>query len=341
MTPTDLSAELAASAHGEQQQSALTCYQSAILAIAKCMAEVCPRVGLVYNHRLLRLPRRLGFDATPEALAASREALEADLAEYGQAASAWINGGIELAQEILNLASQATDNDGHTDELHAAMMEELAEQMEISAEVDDATQVRTSLKRYATGLRSYVHRRKKETPPALTNLQRRVEALADWLGNASTANIIDPLTGLLNREEATRQLQAYLKRDKPFCVLLFEWTEARSVPPQFGRSGADQILKALGDRLITLVRPRDVVYRWNQDQVAVIFECAGEEAISRSVKIADWLSSKYSAVVDGIVWKVEAQAAVAVIEPRANEALNEFIKRIDAALTPEVAQPVA
>jgi diguanylate cyclase (GGDEF)-like protein len=134
---------------------------------------------------------------------------------------------------------------------------------------------------------------------------------------------------------------AYLKRDKPFCVLVFEWTEARSVPPQFGRSGADQILKALGDRLITLVRPRDVVYRWSQDQLAVIFECAGEEALARSVKIADWLSSKYSAVVDGIVWKVEAQAAVAVVERHANEPLASFIQRIDAALKPEVAQPVA
>jgi diguanylate cyclase (GGDEF)-like protein len=201
--------------------------------------------------------------------------------------------------------------------------------------------VRIALKRYATGLRSYVQRRKKEKPPALTELHNRAEALAEWLGSANPSNIIDSLTGLLNRQEGERQLQAYLKRDKPFCVLLFEWTEARSVPPQFGRSGADQILKALGDRLITLVRPRDVVYRWNQDQLAVIFECAGEEAMARSVKIADWLSSKYSAVVDGIVWKVEAQAAVAVIERHANEPIQDFIQRIDAALKLEVAQPVA
>src|ERR1700731_3358644 len=256
MTSTD--ATLLVNEQGEQQ-SALTCYQSAILAIAKCMAEVCPRVGLVYNHRLLRLPRRLGFDATPQALAASREAVEADLAEYGQAASAWVNNEVELAQEILTAAGKATDSDGHTDELHAAMMEELAEQMEISAEVDDATQVRVALKRYASGLRSYVHRRKKEQPPALSELQHRAEALAEWLGSASPSNIIDSLTGLLNRPEAERQLLAYLKRDKPFCVLLFEWTEARSVPPQFGPPGADQTLKALGDARLPRGGPRDAV----------------------------------------------------------------------------------
>jgi diguanylate cyclase (GGDEF)-like protein len=337
MTPTDLSNS---PSEGEQQ-SALTCYQSAILAIAKSMAEVCPRLGLVYNNRLLRLPRRLGFDATPEALGASREALEADLAEYSQAASAWLNAGVDLAREIIAAVGNLDDGDDHTDELHSAMMEELAEQMEISAEVDDAAQVRTALKRYSSGLRSYVQRRRKEKPSGRGELQRRAEAFAEWVGGASPSNIIDPLTGLLNRQEAERQLLAYWKREKPFCVLLFEWTEARSVPSQFGRSGADQILKALGDRLITLVRPRDVVYRWSQDQLAVIFECAGDEALARSVKIADWLSSKYSAVVDGIVWKVEAQAAVAVIERHGIEALSEFIQRIDGALKPEIVQPVA
>lgn len=329
-----------ASSQGEQQ-TALTCYQSALLAIAKCMGEVCPRVGLVYNNRLLRLPRRLGFDANPEALAASREALEADLAEYAQAASTWVSAGGELAEEVIDATAKVTENNGHTDELHAAMMEELAEQMEISAEVDDATQVRTALKRYATGLRSYVHRRKKEQAPALVELRRRAESLADWLSSANPANIIDPLTGLLNRPEAERQLQGYLKRDKPFCVLLFEWTEAKSVPPQFGRSGADQILKALGDRVITLVRPRDIVYRWNEDQLAVIFECVGAEAAARARKIADWLSGKYSAQVDGIVWKVEAQAAVAVVERLPQESLQDFIQRIDTAMNAAVAEPVA
>ena len=337
MTPTDL--PNLASAHGEEQ-SALTCYQSVILAIARCMAEVCPGVGLVYNDRLVRVPRRLGFDPTPEALAASREAIEGDLAEYAQAARAWINAGAELAQEILAVAGKPPEKDAHTDGLYASLMEDLAEQMEVSAEVDDATQVRTALKRYATGVRSYVQRRERERPPALTELQRRAKALADWLGSANPDNYIDSLTGLLNRSEAERQLQAHLERDKPFCVLLFEWTDAQSVPPHFGRSGADQIVKALGDHLITLVRPRDVVYRWSQYQLAVILECAGEMALARSLKIAGWLSSKYSAVVDGVVWKVEAKTAVAVVECHAGEALQDFVQRIDAALKP-VAQPVA
>src|SRR5260370_19173 len=292
-----------------EQQSALTCYQSVILAIAKCMAEVCPGVGLVYRDRLARLPRRLGFDPTPEALAASREAVEADLAEYAQGARAWINTGVELAQDILAADGNPPENDGHGDELRAAGVDEIAEQMEICAEVDDAAQMRAALRRYATGLRAYAQRRKKERPPALTELQRLAEGLADWLGSADPANIVDSSTGLLNRNQPDHQLQACLNRHKPFCLLLIEWTEARSVAPHFGRSGTDQILKALGDHLIALVRPRDVVYRWGQDQLAVILECTREVVGTPSRKISGSHSSKYSAGVDRGALEMDANNA--------------------------------
>ena len=55
------------------EQTALACYLSAVVAIGNCMADVCPAVGTVYRDRFLRVPRRLGFEATPRALHQSRE----------------------------------------------------------------------------------------------------------------------------------------------------------------------------------------------------------------------------------------------------------------------------
>src|SRR5271156_5268361 len=83
------------------QEVALTCYLSAMLAMAKSMRAVCSRAGLIYGDRLMRLPRRLGFDATPEALEESLQVLEADLAEYTEATSAWLDSGFNLASEIV------------------------------------------------------------------------------------------------------------------------------------------------------------------------------------------------------------------------------------------------
>src|SRR6202453_5313962 len=87
----------------DRQEGAVSFYLSVILAMARSMRAVCSRAGLIYGDRLTRLPRRLGFEATPEALAESREVLEVELAEYTEATCAWLDGGSNLPREILHI----------------------------------------------------------------------------------------------------------------------------------------------------------------------------------------------------------------------------------------------
>src|ERR1700728_4989695 len=111
----------------DRQEVALTCYLSVILAMARSMRAVCSRAGLIYGDRLTRLPRRLGFEATPEALEESRLVLEAELAEYTEATSAWLDDGSNLAREIVSLIGDLERGANENQNLHAAMLEDLAE----------------------------------------------------------------------------------------------------------------------------------------------------------------------------------------------------------------------
>jgi len=162
-----------------RQDVALTCYLSAMLEIAKSMRAVCSRSGLIYGDRLIRLPRRLGFDATAEKLEQSRRVLEADLAEYTDATSTWLDAGSKLAREIVLAIETLDPCNGESQDLHTAMLEDLAEQMAVSAEVDAASDLRASLKRYALGLRSYLQQRRVESGYSLKDLQCRANQLAD------------------------------------------------------------------------------------------------------------------------------------------------------------------
>jgi diguanylate cyclase (GGDEF)-like protein len=338
MTPTDPNHPPSSET---QQQAALTCYLSALLAIAKSMAQVCPQAGLVFSHRLERLPRRLGFDATPKALEESRQALEMDLAEYGQNAGAWIQAGTDIAREILAKISVIAENLGPEQEFHAAMIEGLAEQMEASAEVDDDRQIRPALKRYASGLRTYVARREKDSITILNDLQKRAAELADWVSTAGSGERIDDLTGLLNRREAERQIQYLMAQNAVFSVPVFQWNEANSIPSPMGRAGADQILKEFADRLVNLVRPRDIVCRWSLDQLAVIFDCPAAEATERAQKIAEWMSDKVSVVMEDKVRGIDARAVGVVIEPVPGETLEMLTQRIDNAFEGSMGEQVA
>src|ERR1700684_3822862 len=95
------SSESPTSSSEHVDQTALACYLSTVVAIGNCMAEVCPSVGSMYRDRLLKLPRRLGFDATPQTLEQSCEAVKTDLLEYSRTASAWTSEGSNHASALL------------------------------------------------------------------------------------------------------------------------------------------------------------------------------------------------------------------------------------------------
>jgi GGDEF domain-containing protein len=305
----------------EREEIALTSYLNAILAIAKCMGEVCPQEGLIFSDRLRRLPRRLAFDATPRAIEESREALEADLAEYAQATSAWVDAGAKLAREILVELAAIQQDGGETPAPHAAMIADLADQMEVSAEVDAESDVRAGLRRYAASLRSYAQGRNNGQQPLSPGLERRAGQLAEWLARANPANSIDAVTGLLNRQEIEKQLQGYLNTSRLFSVLVFEWEETDSTA----------LVKQVADSLVALVRPRDIVGRWGTNQLAVIFECSAREAMARAAKISEWLSGSYSLVQDGTTSKIKAQVPVTVVERLPQDTLADLVGRLDSA----------
>jgi GGDEF domain-containing protein len=294
----------------DRQEAALTCYLSVMLAMARSMRAICSRAGLIYGDRLTRLPRRLGFEATPEALEESRLVLEAELAEYTEATSAWLDDGSNLAREIVSIIGGLERGANESQHLHAAMLEDLAEQMAASAEVDTASDVRLSLKRYALGLRSYLQRRQVENCASLKDLQCRAEQLAEWLARADPSHSTDAVTGLPNRAEIERQLEAHGHAAKPVSVLIFEWNGT-----------ADAIAKQVADRLADLVRPRDIVGRWSANQFAVIFECPASEAMQRAGSIAEWLSDGYSGI--------QVRVTVTVTERLPDETVADLVTRID------------
>jgi GGDEF domain-containing protein len=310
----------------DRQEVALTCYLSVMLAMARSMRAVCSRAGLIYGDRLTRLPRRLGFEATPEALEESRQVLEAELAEYTEATSAWLDSGSNLAKEIVDVVGSLDRSADESRNLHAAMLEDLAEQMAESAEVDTVSDVRVALKRYAMGLRSYLQRQNQESRSSLKDLQCRADRLAEWLARADPAYSTDPGTGLPNRAETERQLEACWHAGRPVSILVFEWNDAN---PAMAARGAEAIAKQLADRLADLVRPRDVVGRWGPNQLAVIFACPAAEAMPRAGSMAEWLTGGYSAVVDDVVAATRIGVKVTVVERLPEETLPQLVHRVE------------
>lgn len=180
----------------EAEQTALACYLGTVVAIGNCIQEVCPSVGAMYRDRLLRLPRRLGFDATPQALQQSREAVETDLIEYSRTAGAWITAGSNHAAMLVEHLRATEETLAASADLQRAFLDDLAEHIATSAEVDEEAQLRVAFKRYAAGLRAYSRRALTEKLATIDDLRRRREDIDAWLTEATASNFTDSETGL-------------------------------------------------------------------------------------------------------------------------------------------------
>ncbi len=284
------------------EQTALACYLSTVVAIGNCMAEVCPPVGAMYRDRLLKLPRRLGFDATPQALQQSREAVATDLLEYSRTASAWIAAGADHAGMLLDHLRATEETLTASADLQRAFLDDLAEHIATSAEVDEEAQLRVSFKRYAAGLRAYARKALTEKLATIDDLRRRREEIDAWLAQATTSDYTDPDTGLMNRAAAERRIFTQIAKGRPFCVILV------------GSTGGGP-MKDLADRLAATIRPYDVIFRWSPHELMTIFEASESEIAARSRQIGGWLG--------------DGNCSVTVLEHLAEESAEQLIARME------------
>jgi GGDEF domain-containing protein len=309
------------------EQTALACYLSTVVAIGNCMGDVCPSVGAMYRDRLLKLPRRLGFDATPQALEQSRDAVATDLLEYSRTASAWTTAGSNHVTKLLEHLRETEDTLAAAAELQSAFLDDLAEHITTSAEVDDEAQLRMSFKRYAAGLSAYARKTRSEKLSSIAALESRRAEIEGWLAEATKSSYIDPETGLLNRAAAEMRIETEIDKKQPFCVIIVGQTpEGSSLPA----STASATLKLMADRLSETIRPYDMIFRWSQDQLITIFEATAVEIAARIRQIGGWLGDGTCEVeIGGETSVVKTHPFVYVIECADEESTCQLITRIE------------
>ncbi len=312
------------------EQTAIACYLGAVVAIGNCVAEVYPPVGTMYRDRLLKLPRRLGFDVTPNALQQSREAVETDLVEYAATAGAWIRAGLSHAGHLRGHLHATEELLSAAADLQRAFLDDLAEHIQTSAELDDEAQLRQSLHRYAAGLRSYSRRARTEKLATIDDLRRRREDIESWLAEATVSNFIDAETGLLNRAAAERRLETEIGKQRAFCAIVVEWTGAISEAVR--KTGSGQIMKQLADRLAGMIRPYDVIFRWSENQLITVFGAPQSGVAARVHQIGGWLGDgTFTVEIGGETSVVNAHTSVSLVEHLDSESPAGLIERIELA----------
>jgi len=259
-TGRDLMAELA---------NAVAAYLSTMEVTADCLEESYPEVGTPYRKRIQALQSRVSYDATPKEIRESVRAVHAELRDYASVAKrVRTERSVELEREILALGD-IIENLAERQAHYGRRLREFAAQVEKAMPVE------------AAGLHGAVDSMSHETAAMVNRMREQMVELDQRLaGTAST----DPVTGLINRRELERQIEAHRLHGATFSLLLFELE---------GPVG-EQVLQMAGAKLASHFRHRDRTARWSDKEFAVLFLGENQLAESRAAEVLPWLAGRYT-----------------------------------------------
>ncbi len=309
-------------------QATLDCYLASILDIADTVASLSTDIGASCHDQLLRLRGRVAYHATIQTLEESRGALHSELMDFSAKARQYnsaLAGDVAKALALLaqNESAVAIRNDKYIERLAR-----FVEQMEQVARSGD----RTLAAGQAVELRGFVESMERESRDANAHLHAKLAEFQNKLREVEFLASIDPLTGVPNRREFDRQLTSRIAADREFCILLFDLNTFKRVNCDHGHLCGDEILKQLGTRLSSHVRPRDFVCRWGGDEFVAILECPLANAQARAEEIGHLLCGPYQVLLEGQEIDVNIGVSFGVSERLPGETGEQVFQRADAAM---------
>ena len=152
----------------------LEAYRSALLEMGNCTREACPGMGDDLQRSLTRARLGLSGEMSGDTLAASDASIRKDLREWGRGTARHYQGKAAEVKSMLLTMARVAQSVGARDERCAMQMTEVTQRLKTIGGLDDLTQIRTSIERCATDLKTSVDRMTAEGKATLEVLSKQV-----------------------------------------------------------------------------------------------------------------------------------------------------------------------
>ncbi|MDA8279947.1 MAG: diguanylate cyclase [Actinomycetota bacterium] len=140
----------------------------------------------------------------------------------------------------------------------------------------------------------------------------------------------DPLTGLLNRQGLTEQLQQALSGDPSRTVVLFiDLDEFKAVNDTFGHDTGDTVLREVARRLATGLRPDDMLARYGGDEFVAMCTVSGT---ANADAIRERLILALGGPIELEDGRWQPRASIGAARPEPGDTPASLVRRADLAM---------
>ena len=168
----------------------------------------------------------------------------------------------------------------------------------------------------------------------LTSAQQQIEDKQRKLESYMTEARTDQLTGISNRrafdEEIYRLFALRQRRNGDLCLMIADIDHFKLFNDYHGHQVGDEMLQRVAARFEDSTRSSDIVCRYGGEEFAILLP---RTKLADAVRVAERTRATVEALKFALSdCQLHVTVSVGVVQLQANETINEFVKRADAAL---------
>jgi diguanylate cyclase (GGDEF)-like protein len=318
-------------------QAAYESYRALLCAMGKTAAHISPALGADLEANLQSLERRVSTNIAPESIRQVEKQVEVHVQEWGARVSGHLKAKTDEVKEVLVALAKTAESVGNRDQSYSSQFKEVTGRIEQIANLDDLTQIRTSLVQRVSELKSSVDQMNRDSRELLAQLRAEVSIYETKLKSAEQLSLRDQLTHVASRRSIEERIQWCIETKQTFCVLMLDLNGFKQINDTHGHLAGDDLLKQFAIELQSNTRSGDLVGRWGGDEFVIVLSCDAAGARSHIERIHEWVFGKYTLIdrpgSEGLV--VHVEASIGVTEWSSGKTMDDLIAAADSAMYKE------
>ncbi len=312
----------------------LKSYRSALQAIGKSGAKACPGAGSDLLQSLAALEPTLSGDLTPAGIMKTEAHVEELLQKWGGSSEEYFKAKAKEVKELLIVLAHTAQSVGDRDQRYNSQFSEFTTRLRTIANLEDLTQIRSSLFQGATELKNYVDQMAEDSKKSVAQLRAEVSTYETRLRVVEELALRDSLTGLANRRNMEERIQELIVKKQTFCVVSLDLNRLKQVNDSHGHLAGDNLLKQFSQELRSNLASHGMPGRWGGDEFIVILNCDRFAAEALVERLRKWVFGDYTLQTGAgkAEIKVRAEAAVGLAEWSPGKSMQQVIELADLAM---------
>jgi len=309
----------------------MECYRSTLQAVGKGAAQACPAPGGNLELQLAKLVNQLPAEPAPAAVKQLEADVEEQLNQWAHETEEYLREKANGVRELLMMLARTAESVGERDQRYADQFSDLTSELRTIANLDDLTQVRSSLVRKATDLKSCVDRMTQESQRSITQLKFKISVYETRLKSVEQLALKDSLTGVANRLCAEGRMEWNIAQKQAYCAAIIDLNGFKEINDRYGHAAGDELLKQFASELRNCMHPTDLVARWGGDEFMVVLNCELDAAKPQIDRIRQWALGVYAIQEGGgNSLKVDLGASIGVAQWMPEMTVQQVIEHADA-----------